>query len=126
MEENLASLRRSSSSLAPPDAVSMGPTRTRVSPRLRSLAAKPSISSSTWTMVCSAAETTVAFDPERVAALPPAEGWQYVQRGREVYVWRPEGLQSDRRTERTWAQLLGTAGTNRNWNTVRTLVELTR
>ncbi|WP_091935350.1 DUF1697 domain-containing protein [Blastococcus sp. DSM 46786] len=66
------------------------------------------------------------LDPERVAALPPTEGWQYVPRGREVYVWRPDGVESDRRTERTWAQLLGTAGTNRNWNTVRKLVELTR
>ncbi|MGY1828149.1 MULTISPECIES: DUF1697 domain-containing protein [unclassified Blastococcus] len=66
------------------------------------------------------------LDPDRVAALPPAEGWEYVPRGREVYVWLPDGVQSDRRTERTWTQLLGATGTNRNWNTVRKLVELTR
>ncbi|TYP87561.1 DUF1697 domain-containing protein [Blastococcus xanthinilyticus] len=65
------------------------------------------------------------LDPERVAALPPADGWEYVPRGREVYIWLPDGLQSDRRTERAWTQLLG-VGTNRNWNTVRKLAELTR
>ncbi|MCZ2857403.1 DUF1697 domain-containing protein [Blastococcus sp. VKM Ac-2987] len=66
------------------------------------------------------------LDPERVAALPAAESGEYVVRGREVYVWLPDGLQSDRGAERTWAQLLGATGTNRNWNTVRKLVELTR
>ncbi|MGY1723358.1 DUF1697 domain-containing protein [Blastococcus sp. SYSU DS0533] len=66
------------------------------------------------------------LDPERVAALPAAEGGEYVVRGREVYVWLRDGFQHSRTAGWKWDQLLGATGTNRNWNTVRKLVELTR
>ena len=63
-------------------------------------------------------------DPERVAALPPADGGTYAVRGRELYLWLPDGvLQSPMGTWK-WERLLGVAGTARNWNTVRKLAEM--
>jgi uncharacterized protein (DUF1697 family) len=66
------------------------------------------------------------LDPERVAALPPAENGEYAVRGRELYLWLPGGFQGSRTAGWNWEKLLGATGTNRNWNTVRKLVELTR
>ncbi|MCF6506661.1 DUF1697 domain-containing protein [Blastococcus sp. MG754426] len=66
------------------------------------------------------------LDPERVAALPAAENGEHVVRGRELYAWLPEGFQRSSTAGRSWDRLLGAAGTTRNWNTVRKLVELTR
>ncbi|WP_347059982.1 DUF1697 domain-containing protein [Blastococcus sp. HT6-30] len=66
------------------------------------------------------------LQPERVAALPPGDGGDYVVRGRELYLWLPDGMQHSPMGGWTWDRLLGAAGTNRNWNTVRKLVELTR
>jgi uncharacterized protein (DUF1697 family) len=66
------------------------------------------------------------LDADRVATLPAAEGGEYVVRGRELYLWLPDGFQNSRLAGWKWDQLLGAAGTNRNWNTVRKLVELTR
>ncbi|MGY1718296.1 DUF1697 domain-containing protein [Blastococcus sp. SYSU DS0552] len=66
------------------------------------------------------------LDPERVAAAPTAEGGEYVVRGREVYLWLPEGMQGSAMGGWKWDRILGQAGTNRNWNTVTKLVELTR
>ncbi|MGY1914128.1 DUF1697 domain-containing protein [Blastococcus sp. SYSU DS0973] len=66
------------------------------------------------------------LQPERVAALPPGDGGDYVVRGRELYLWLPDGMQHGPMGGWTWDRLLGAAGTNRNWNTVRKLVELTR
>ncbi len=63
-------------------------------------------------------------DPEKVAALPPAEGGEYLVRGRELYLWLPEGLINSPMGAWKWEKLLGVPGTNRNWNTVRTLAQL--
>jgi uncharacterized protein (DUF1697 family) len=62
--------------------------------------------------------------PERVAALPPAEGGVYALDGRELYLWLPDGMARSRMATWPWDRLLGVAGTNRNWNTVTKLAEL--
>jgi uncharacterized protein (DUF1697 family) len=67
-----------------------------------------------------------APDPDRVAAAPKAEGGEYVLRGRELYLWLPDGFQNSGVGGVKWDRVLGVAGTNRNWNTVTKLVELTR
>jgi uncharacterized protein (DUF1697 family) len=67
-----------------------------------------------------------APDDDRVAALPPApdgEGYRVI--GRELYQWLPGGVLRSSLSSWKWDQLLGTAGTARNWNTVRKLGELT-
>ena len=65
-----------------------------------------------------------APDEERVAALPPADGGTYAVRGRELYLWLPDGVMQSPMGKWKWDQLLGVAGTARNWNTVTKLVEL--
>lgn len=62
--------------------------------------------------------------PDRVAALPPAEGGEYALDGRELYLWLPDGMARSRMATWPWDRLLGVAGTNRNWNTVTKLAEL--
>jgi uncharacterized protein (DUF1697 family) len=67
-----------------------------------------------------------APDADRVAALPPApEGEAYRVVGRELHQWLPGGVLGSSMSGWKWERLLGTAGTARNWNTVRKLVELT-
>ena len=66
------------------------------------------------------------LDGERVVALPPADGGAYEVRGRELYLWLPDGVQRSPMGAWRWDRLLGQAGTNRNWNTVTKLAELTR
>jgi uncharacterized protein (DUF1697 family) len=64
-------------------------------------------------------------DPARVDALPPAEGGgDYLVRGRELYLWLPDGVLQTPLNAWKWDQLLGLSGTARNWNTVRKLAEL--
>jgi uncharacterized protein (DUF1697 family) len=65
-----------------------------------------------------------APEPDRVAALPAAEGGEYRVLGRELYLWLPEGLMNSPMGTWKWDRLLGIPGTNRNWNTVSKLVEL--
>ncbi|MGY2084219.1 DUF1697 domain-containing protein [Blastococcus sp. SYSU DS0539] len=65
-------------------------------------------------------------DPDRLPALPPADGGAYELRNRELYLWLPEGVRRSPMAGWRWDRLLGVAGTNRNWNTVRKLAELTR
>ncbi len=65
-----------------------------------------------------------APDPERVAALPETDGGRYEVRGRELYLWLPDGLLQTPMGSWKWDRLLGVAGTARNWNTVRKLAEL--
>jgi uncharacterized protein (DUF1697 family) len=65
-----------------------------------------------------------APEPDRVAALPEAEGGEYRVLGRELYLWLPEGLMNSPMGTWKWDRLLGVPGTNRNWNTVTKLVEL--
>jgi uncharacterized protein (DUF1697 family) len=65
-------------------------------------------------------------DADRVAVLPPAEGGSYAVRGRELYLWLPDGMGVSAMAKWPWDRLLGVAGTNRNWNTVTKLAELAR
>jgi uncharacterized protein (DUF1697 family) len=81
---------------------------------------------------------TVATDPARylvtflpeppaaaaVDALPPADSGEYLVRGRELYLWLPDGIANTPLAAWKWDRLLGVAGTGRNWNTVRKLAEL--
>jgi uncharacterized protein (DUF1697 family) len=76
------------------------------------------------------ARYSVTFLPERpsadlVGALPATEGpGEYLVDGRELYLWLPDGMANSPMALWKWDRLLGTAGTNRNWNTVRRLAEL--
>ncbi|NYJ05518.1 DUF1697 domain-containing protein [Petropleomorpha daqingensis] len=74
---------------------------------------------------------SVTFLPEppakaRIRELPPAEGGQYSVRGRELYLWMPDGMSKSPMGKWSWDRLLGVAGTNRNWNTVGKLAEMAR
>lgn len=63
---------------------------------------------------------------DRVAALPPPpDGEDHRVIGRELYLWLPGGVSGSAMTTWKWGQLLGVAGTGRNWNTVRKIAELT-
>jgi uncharacterized protein (DUF1697 family) len=64
-------------------------------------------------------------DPARVDALPPAEGGgEYLVRGRELYLWLPDGIQGTPLASWKWDALLDRPGTSRNWNTVTKLAGL--
>ena len=64
--------------------------------------------------------------PDRVDALPPVEGGgEYLVRGRELYLWLPDGIANTPLAAWKWDRLLGVPGTARNWNTVTKLGELT-
>jgi uncharacterized protein (DUF1697 family) len=63
-------------------------------------------------------------DPDRVAALPPADSGEYRVVGRELFLWLPDGITNTPLASWKWDSLLGTPGTARNWNTVRKLAEL--
>ena len=66
-----------------------------------------------------------APEPARVDALPPARGGGgYLVRGRELYLWLPDGVQRTPLASWRWDDLLGRPGTSRNWNTVTRLAEL--
>jgi uncharacterized protein (DUF1697 family) len=63
--------------------------------------------------------------PDRVDALPPVEGGgEYLVRGRELYLWLPDGIQNTPLASWKWDRLLGVPGTARNWNTVTKLAQL--
>lgn len=71
----------------------------------------------------------VTFLPEKpprdkVDALPEAEVGDYLVRGRELYLWLPDGIRGTPLASWTWDRLLGVPGTARNWNTVTALAEL--
>jgi uncharacterized protein (DUF1697 family) len=71
----------------------------------------------------------VTFLPEapardRVDALPPADAGNYLVRGRELYLWLPDGIQNTALASWKWDRLLGVPGTARNWNTVARLAVL--
>jgi uncharacterized protein (DUF1697 family) len=82
-------------------------------------------------MATDPARYLVTFLPEppaadRVDALPPVEGGgEYLVRGRELYLWLPDGIANTPLAAWKWDRLLGVAGTARNWNTVTRLGELT-
>jgi uncharacterized protein (DUF1697 family) len=64
--------------------------------------------------------------PDRVDALPPVGdgGGDYLVRGRELYLWLPDGIANTPLAAWKWDRLLGVTGTGRNWNTVTRLGEL--
>jgi uncharacterized protein (DUF1697 family) len=65
--------------------------------------------------------------PDRVDALPPVEGGgEYLVRGRELYLWLPDGIANTPLAAWKWDRLLGVPGTGRNWNTVTRLAEMSR
>jgi uncharacterized protein (DUF1697 family) len=73
----------------------------------------------------------VTFLPEAPAAaavegLPPVDDGpgEYLVRGRELYLWLPDGIANTPLAAWKWDRLLGVAGTGRNWNTVTRLGEL--
>jgi len=51
---------------------------------------------------------------------------ELVLRGRELYVWFPDGIGRSKLSGAAIEKALGTAGTGRNWNTVTKLLELTQ
>jgi uncharacterized protein (DUF1697 family) len=63
-------------------------------------------------------------EPARVDALPPADSGDYLVRGRELYLWLPDGIQGTPLASWKWDRLLARPGTARNWNTVVRLAEL--
>lgn len=63
--------------------------------------------------------------PDRVKELPPAEGGEYAVLGRELFLWLPDGMARSAMAKWNWDRMLGVAGTNRNWNTVAKLAEVT-
>ena len=81
-------------------------------------------------VVTDPARYLVTFFPKvpaakNVAALPPVEGGgEYLVRGRELYLWLPDGIANTPVAAWKWDRLLGVAGTGRNWNTVTRLAEL--
>jgi uncharacterized protein (DUF1697 family) len=73
--------------------------------------------------------TFLPAEPEaaRVRELPPPEGGgEYLVRGRELYLWLPDGTQGTPIASWNWDRLLGRPGTGRNWRTVERLAELAR
>lgn len=60
------------------------------------------------------------LDPERS---PPDE---FVVRGREIYLHCPKGVARSKLTAPYFDATLGTTGTQRNWRTVRKLLELAK
>jgi uncharacterized protein (DUF1697 family) len=63
---------------------------------------------------------------EKVEALPPVDDGpgEYLVKGRELYLWLPDGIANTPLAGWKWDRLLGVAGTGRNWNTVTKLGEL--
>ena len=62
--------------------------------------------------------------PGKVDALPPADVGIHLVRGRELYLWLPDGIANTPMGSWKWDRLLGLPGTARNWNTVAKLAEL--
>jgi uncharacterized protein (DUF1697 family) len=62
--------------------------------------------------------------PDRVDALPKADVGGYLVRGRELYLWLPDGIANTPLAAWDWDRLLGVPGTARNWRTVSRLAEL--
>ncbi len=54
------------------------------------------------------------FEPER-----------FEFRGKELYSWHPDGIQGSKLARKLDDEVLGVVTTNRNWNTVEALVEMT-
>jgi uncharacterized protein (DUF1697 family) len=61
---------------------------------------------------------------DAVDALPRADVGAYLVRGRELYLWLPDGIQNTPLAAWRWDRLLGVPGTARNWRTVTALAAL--
>jgi uncharacterized protein (DUF1697 family) len=63
---------------------------------------------------------------ELLSGLDPAdfEPDVFELRGREIYVWHPEGVRATRLSNAFWERRLRVTATARNWNTVTRLLEL--
>ncbi|HWB65264.1 MAG TPA: DUF1697 domain-containing protein [Mycobacteriales bacterium] len=82
----------------------------------------------------------VADDPAKrlvsfLSAAPPADRVaavdvgrylpeQWAVRGRELYLWCPNGIGRSKLATAPWLRLLGVTGTARNWRTVTALLDL--
>lgn len=82
-------------------------------------------------VVTDPAKSLVAFlsrrpDPEAVAALDPAEFApdEFRVRGREIYLWCPNGVRRTKLTNAFLERRLGVSATVRNWSTVAKMAEL--
>jgi uncharacterized protein (DUF1697 family) len=69
---------------------------------------------------------SAAPDPEVVRALEAADvaPERVAVRGREIYAWHPDGVQSSPLAKLLTDRKLGVTATARNWNTVTKLLEL--
>ena len=63
-------------------------------------------------------------DPARVDALPKPDDGEFLVRGRELYLWLPDGIAGTPLASWKWDDLLGRPGTARNWRTVSKLAAL--
>ncbi len=65
-------------------------------------------------------------DRKRVRAIDPAAfaPEEFTVRGREIYLWYPEGFAQAKLTYAFWEKQLGVTATARNWNTVTKLAGL--
>lgn len=63
-------------------------------------------------------------DPGLVRELPDADRGAYAVRGRELFLWLPDGVLKTPLGSWKWGRLLGVEGTARNWNTVTKLADL--
>jgi uncharacterized protein (DUF1697 family) len=70
---------------------------------------------------------SAAPDPAAVAAIEPAEYEPDVfrVRGRDVYLYCPQGIRNSKLAVFPWGKRLGLVATARNWNTVTRLLEMT-
>ena len=82
-------------------------------------------------VVTDPAKSLVSFlsrwpDPDAVAALDPAafEPDEFRVRGREIYLWCPNGVRRTKLTNAFLERRLGVSATARNWSTVAKMAEL--
>ncbi len=69
---------------------------------------------------------SAAPDPERLREVDPAdfEPDLFRVRGREIYLWFPNGMRATHLTHSFWEKRLQVTATARNWNTVTKLLAL--
>jgi uncharacterized protein (DUF1697 family) len=68
--------------------------------------------------------TILEKDPGSLGPLPFETQDQFVQRGRLIYLYCPDGYGRSKLTNTFWERKAGCAATTRNWKTVRKLAEM--
>jgi uncharacterized protein (DUF1697 family) len=72
--------------------------------------------------------TFLADEPKKGAfdGLEPPDdsGEKFAVRGREIYLFMPQGFQGARLSNEFWEKRVGTKATTRNWNTVTKLLAM--